>query len=71
MKQNKRTSAFWMALALFNVLAFIYPISLLLRANGVDENFFATCAFIGSVFLLMVVNALSIVAADPFGTGKH
>ena len=70
-EKNKRTSEFWMVLALVNVLAFIYPINLLLRANGVDENFFATCVFIGSVFLLMVVNALSIVAADPFGIGKH
>ncbi len=71
MKTNKRTSEFLMVLALVNVLAFIYPINLLLRAKGVDENFFATCVFISSVFLLMVVNALSIVAADPFGTGKH
>ncbi len=71
MKTNKSTTRFWTLLPMVNVLALIYPIHLLRRANSAGEDCFATCAFIGSVFLLMVVNALSIVAADPFGAGKH
>ena len=54
-----------------NVLALIYPINLLLRANSVDENLFATCVLVGSLFLLTVVDALSIVVADAVGTDKR
>jgi hypothetical protein len=43
----------------------------LLRANSVDENLFATFVLIGSSFLLLVVDALSIAVADAFGAGKH
>ena len=54
-----------------NVLGLIYPIHLLLRANSVDENLFATCVLVGSLFLLVVVDAVSIVVAEAFGTGKR
>ena len=58
-------------LTMVNVLALIYPIHLLLRANSVDENLFATFVLVGSLFLLVVVDAVSIVIADAVGTGKH
>ena len=48
----------------------IYPILLLLRANSVDENLFATCVLVGSLFLLVVVDAVSIVVAEAVGAGK-
>jgi hypothetical protein len=70
MKRNKSGREFRMVLALVNVLALIYPINLLLRAKSVDENLFATFALIASVFLLALVDAISIVATDPVGTGK-
>jgi hypothetical protein len=60
-----------MVLALVNVLALIYPINLLLRARSVDENLFATFVLIASVFLLVLGDAISIVAADAVGTRKH
>jgi hypothetical protein len=60
-----------MVLALVNVLALIYPINLLLRAKSVEENLFATFVLIASVFLLALVDAISIVVADAVGPGKH
>jgi len=57
--------------SLSQCLALIYPINFLLRANSVDENLFATFVLIGSSFLLLVVDALSIAVADAFGAGKH
>ena len=71
MKRNKSSRELSIVLALVNVLALIYPINLLLRAKSVDENLFATFVLIASVFLLALVDAISIVAADAVGTGKH
>ena len=63
MKTNKPTTEFWTVLTMVNVLALTYPIHLLLRANNVDENLFASCVLVGSLFLLVVVDAVSIVVA--------
>ena len=71
MKRNKSSKELSIVLTLVNVLALIYPINLLLRAKSVDENLFATFVLIASVFLLALVDAISIVAADAVGTGKH
>lgn len=70
MKTNNPTTEFWTVLTMVNVLALVYPIHLLLRANSVDENLFATCVLVGSLFLLAVVDAVSIVIADASGTRK-
>jgi len=50
-----------------NVLALMYPINLLHRADNADETPFAMFALIGSLFVLMVIDAVSIVVADVFG----
>ena len=71
MKTDKSRRDLWIVLALVNVLALVYPINLSLRATSVDENLFATFVLIASVFLLALVDAISIVAADAVGTGKH
>jgi hypothetical protein len=71
MKRNKSSRGLWMVLALVNVLALIYPINLSLRAKSVDDSLFATFVLIASVFLLALVDAISIVSADAAGTGKH
>lgn len=54
-----------------NLLGLLYPIHLQLRANSVNENLSATCVLVGSLFLLVVVDAASIVVADAVGAGKH
>jgi len=71
MKTNKPTTEFWSVLTMVNVPGLIYPIHLLFRANSVDENLFATCVLAGSLFLLVVVDAESIVVAEAVGTGKR
>ena len=67
MKKNKPRTNFWGVLATVNVLALMYPIMLLHRADGADETLFAVFALIGSLFVLMVIDAVSIVVADVFG----
>lgn len=60
-----------MVLALVNVLALIYPITLSLRAKSVNESLLATFVLIAVIFLLALMDAVSILTADAAGTGKH
>jgi len=71
MKNKTPTREFWKVLATGNVLALFYPIGLLHRAESADETLFATIVLVGFVFVLAVVDALSIVAADVLGTNKR
>jgi len=71
MKRNKSTTNFWPVLAAVNVLALTYPINLLIHAESTDEHLFAGFTLVGFVFLLAVIDAVSIVAADIVGTGKR
>ena len=71
MKSDKSRRDLWIVLALANVLALVYPINLSLCAKSVDENLFATFVLIASIFLLALVDAISIVAADAASTGKN
>ena len=71
MKTNKPTTQFWRVVAIGNILAMIYPISLLLRADGSDDKLFAAVALMGSLFLLAVVDAVSIVVANAVGASKR
>jgi hypothetical protein len=71
MKRNKPNTQFWKVLAMVNVLALIYPIGLLHRAESADENLFAAFALIGVVFLLLTVDAVSMVAREVIGDIKH
>jgi len=71
MTTSKPRTRFWMALATVNGLTLVYPIILLRRAGSVEENLFAAFAFIGSIFLLVVLDAISIVVADTVGPTKR
>jgi len=71
MKRNKSNSKFWPVLTTVNIVTLVYPINLLLRANSVDESLFATFALIGLVFLLMVVDAVSILVAEEVGITRR
>jgi hypothetical protein len=71
MKRNKSNSQFWPVLTFVNIVALVYPINLLLRANSVDENLFAAFALIGLVFLLMVVDAVSVLVAEEVGITRR
>ena len=63
MKKGGPTAAFWKGLVMLNVLAMIYPVSLFLRAESDDDRLLATFVLIGSVFLLLIADAVSILVA--------
>ncbi len=71
MKRNKSNSKFWPVLTTVNIVTLVYPINLLLRANSVDENLLAAFALMGLVFLLMVVDAVSILVAEEVGITRR
>lgn len=71
MKRSKSTAQFWIALATINVLALVYPINLVHRANSMDDNFFAILAAVGIVFALILVDTVSILLADVMGSAKR
>ena len=71
MKRDKSTTKLWPVLAAVNVLALSYPINLLIHAESTEEHLFAAFALVGFVFLLTVVDAVSIVVADVVGTVKR
>ena len=71
MKRKNPSTEFWKVLTMVNVPALMYPLHLLLRANSLDENLFAACVLVGALFLLVVVDAVSIMAAEAVGTGKR
>jgi hypothetical protein len=68
--RSKPATEFWTVLTMVNLLGLIYPIYLLLRANSVDENLFATCVLVGSIFLLVVVDSVSIVVTEVVGASE-
>lgn len=71
MKRNKSNTHFWPVLAAVNVLALIYPINLIHGAESADETLFAALALIGVLFLLISVDAVSMVVAGVFDTAKR
>jgi len=71
MKTGEPSRQFWTVLTVTNLLGLIYPIRLLLHANSVDDNLFATCVLLISLFLLVVVDGIGIVVADAVSTGKR
>ena len=71
MKRDKSTTKLWPVLAAVNVLALSYPINLLIHAESTEEHLFAAFALVGFVFLLTVLDAVSIVVADVVGTVKR
>jgi len=71
MKRNKSTTNFWPVLTAVNVLALTYPINLLIHSESTDEHLFAAFALVGFVFLLAVIDAVSIVVAEVVATDKR
>lgn len=63
MQKNKPTERFWTVLGTVNVLAIIYPVSLLLHADSPDAQLLAAFAFVGVGFLLAITDTISILLA--------
>ena len=68
MNKNKPGTEFWILLAALNILALIYPINRVVHASNLDEDLFATCVLVGSLFLLLVADAVTIVVAGAVDT---
>jgi len=66
MVKSGRKNRFWLVLALTNLLTLSYPIILLHRAETADAQLLAALALIGSVFLLLIVDFVSILVAVEF-----
>jgi hypothetical protein len=49
----------------------MYPIHLVISANSADEHLVATCVLVGSLFLLLVVDAISVMVVEALGSGKR
>jgi len=67
MKKDKPSTDFWGVLATVNVLALMCPIMLLHRADSADETLFAVFALMGSLFVVMVIDIVTILVADVIG----
>jgi hypothetical protein len=61
MNKDKPKTHFGTLLATINVLALTYPVSLLIRAQRIDENLFAIVVLLIVIVLLVAVDAVSIV----------
>lgn len=64
MKRLKSKTTVWITLATINILSVIYPINLIHAAKSIDEDFVAAFALICVVFVLVVIDAISLVVID-------
>ena len=63
MKKQKTKDDFWFVLGITNMLAMVYPTSLYLRANGMENQVLAAFVLFGAGLLLAIVDTVSIVVA--------
>ena len=64
MTMKKFHRQFWTVLGTVNVVALIYAVSLARHADGDAENLLSAVALMGFMFLLLVLDAVSVVVAD-------
>ena len=64
MKRTKSKTTFWITLATVNILSLIYPVNLVHATKSVDQTFFAPFALIGVMFVLVVIDAVSIALVN-------
>jgi hypothetical protein len=64
MKRLKSKKTLWIRLATIHIVSLIYPVNLVHAAKSVDQNFFAAGGLIGVMFVLVVIDAVSIVVVN-------
>jgi hypothetical protein len=52
-----------MILAIINILAMIYPVTLYFQADNSDAQLFATIVLLGAAFLLAITDTVSAIVA--------
>ena len=63
MRQRGQKTRFWTVLAMINIVAMIYPVTLYLQADNSDAQFFATIVLFGAAFLLAITDTVSAIVA--------
>jgi hypothetical protein len=63
MTHKTRKTRFWVILAIINITAMIYPVSLYIQADSNDTQLFAAIALLGVAFLLVITDSVSAIVA--------
>ena len=63
MTHKTRKTKFWVILAIINITAMIYPVSLYVQADSNDAQLFAAIALLGVAFLLAITDTVSAMVA--------
>jgi len=61
MTQKTQKTKFWVILAIINIAAMIYPVSLYVQADSNDTQFFAAIVLLGVAFLLAIGDMMSAI----------
>ncbi len=63
MQKKRSKTRFWLILATINIIAFAYPVALLLNSDDDGARLFAFLVLMGGFIFLAVADAVSIVFA--------
>jgi len=63
MKKGKSRDEFWLVLGILNLLAMVYPTSVYLRADSMEDQVLAVFVLFGVALLLAIVDTVTIVVA--------
>ncbi len=63
MKKGSPRTRFWLILVTLNIIAFAYPIVLLLRSEDDASRLFGVLVLMGAFLLVAVADAVSVVFA--------
>lgn len=71
MENKGMLPVFWPVLATVNVLVMSYPVVLFRRAVSTDAQLLATLLLIGCLFLVIVIDAVSLLMASELNELKQ
>lgn len=63
MRPRSQKARFWAILAMINIVAMIYPVTLYVQADNGDAQLFATMVLLGAAFLLAITDTVSAIVA--------
>jgi hypothetical protein len=62
-RPRPQKTRFWTILAMINIVAMIYPLTLYVQADNSDAQLFATIVLLGAAFLLAIADTISAIVA--------
>jgi hypothetical protein len=63
MRPRSQKARFWTILAMINIVAMVYPVTLYFQADNSDAQLFATIVLLGAAFLLAITDTVSAIVA--------